>query len=48
MDRSEKVLRGKSIPLVRVLWSQHGIQEETWELETEMKSKYPELFTGMD
>ena len=48
VDRSEKVLRGKSIPLVRVLWSQHDIQEETWELEAEMKSKYPELFTGMD
>ena len=48
MDRSEKILRGKSIPLVRILWSQHGIQEETWELETEMRSKYPELFTGMD
>ena len=48
VDRSEKVLRGKSIPLVRILWSQHGIQEETWELETEMNSKYPELFTGMD
>ena len=48
VDRREKVLRGKSIPLVRVLWSQHGIQEETWELEAEMKSKYPELFTGMD
>ena len=26
VDRSEKVLRGKSIPLVRILWSQHGIQ----------------------
>ena len=48
VDRRDKVLRGKSIPLVRILWSQHGIQEETWELETEMRSKYPELFTGMD
>ena len=48
VDRRDKVLRGKSIPLVRILWSQHGIQEETWELETEMLSKYPELFTGMD
>ena len=44
----EKVLRGKSIPLVRIMWSQHGIQEETWELETEMRSKYSELFTSMD
>ena len=48
VDRSEKILRGRSIPLVRILWSQHGIQEETWELETEMRSKYLELFTGMD
>ena len=48
VDRSEKLLTGRSIPLVRILWSQHGIQEETWELETEMRSKYPELFTGMD
>ena len=48
VDRRDKVLRGKSIPLVRILWSQHGIQEETWELEAEMRSKYPELFTGMD
>ena len=48
VDRSEKVLRGKRIPLVRILWNQHGIQEETWERETEMRSKYPELFTGMD
>ena len=25
VDRSEKILRGRSIPLVRILWSQHGI-----------------------
>ncbi|MBM1124179.1 hypothetical protein JQN44_27255, partial [Klebsiella pneumoniae] len=48
VDRSEKVLRGKSVPLVRILWNHRGVQEETWERETEMKSKYPELFTGMD
>ena len=29
VNHSERVLRGKSIPLVRILWSQHGIQEET-------------------
>ena len=48
VDRSEKVLRGKNIPLVRILWSHRGTQEETWERETEMKNKYPDLFTGMD
>ena len=25
VDRRDKVLRGMSIPLVRVLWNQHGI-----------------------
>ena len=48
VDRSEKTLRGKNIPLVRILWSQHGNQEKTKELETEMRSKYPELFMSMD
>lgn len=42
--KDEKVLRGKSIPLVRVLWSRHGVEEETWEREHEMKSNYPQLF----
>ena len=46
--RSKLVLRGKSIPLVHDLWVQQGIQEEMWELEIEMRPKYPELFMGMD
>ncbi|RVW85785.1 hypothetical protein CK203_055380 [Vitis vinifera] len=45
---NEEVLRTKTIPLVKVLWDHHGVEETTWELESDMRKKYPELFTGAD
>ncbi|XP_073159031.1 uncharacterized protein [Henckelia pumila] len=44
MDRKDKQLRNKLIPLVKVQWSRHGMEEATWELEQDMRQKYPELF----
>ena len=44
LDTREQVLRGKSIPFVKVLWRHHGIEEATWEREAEVCSKYPDLF----
>ena len=44
LDTREQVLRGKTIPLVKVLWQHHGIEEATWEHEAEIRSKYPALF----
>lgn len=44
LDRREKQLRGKTIPLVRVLWKHRGMEEETWEHEAEMCAHYPDLF----
>lgn len=44
LDRKEKVLRNKVIPLVKVQWKRHNVEEATWELEEEMKKKYPSLF----
>ena len=46
-DRKDKVLRNKVIPLVKVIWQHHGSEDATWELETEMRAKYPYLFTPM-
>ena len=43
-DRREQVLRGKTIPLVRVLWRHRGVEESTWERESVMRLKYPSLF----
>jgi len=36
MDRSIKELRNKKVPLVKVLWRNSQIEEETWESESEM------------
>jgi len=48
LDRKEKKLRHKSIPLVKVLWRGQKFEEATWETEESMKLKHPELFnTGV-
>ena len=44
VDRKEKQLRNKVIPLVRVLWRCNKFEEETWETETAMRAKHPHLF----
>ena len=44
LDRREQVLRRKIIPLVKFLWRNHGIEEETWEHEHQMRTQYPQLF----
>ena len=44
LDRKEKVLRRKMIPLVKILWQYHGMEEVTWELEASIRERYPELF----
>ena len=44
LDREVKVLRRREISLVKVLWQYHGVEEATWELESEMREKYPFLF----
>ena len=48
LDRKEKVLRNKSIPLVKVLWRGQKYEEATWEPEAQMRSRYPELFDSVD
>ncbi|WOG96005.1 hypothetical protein DCAR_0415335 [Daucus carota subsp. sativus] len=45
LDRKEKALRNKIVPLVKVLWRNPRVEEATWELESEMLNKYPHLFT---
>ena len=44
LAREAKVLRNKVVPLVKVLWRNHKIEEATWEREDDMKEQYPELF----
>ena len=44
LDQGEKVLRNKKIPIVRILWRNAQIEEETWEREAEIRKKHPNLF----
>ena len=44
LDTHEQVLRGKTIPLVKVLWGNRGFEEATWERYDEVRPKYPDCF----
>ncbi|KAL0551527.1 hypothetical protein IC582_010616 [Cucumis melo] len=44
LAREVKTLRNKQIPLVKVLWRNHRVEEATWEREDDMRSRYPDLF----
>ena len=46
VDRKDQILRRRTIPYVKVQWNNHSEREATWELEGEMKTKYPQLFEG--
>ena len=49
LDREVKQLRNKQIPLVKVFWKHHGIEEATWEPESTMRAQYPQLCnSGID
>ncbi|GJW40754.1 putative nucleotidyltransferase, ribonuclease H [Tanacetum coccineum] len=44
LDRQERVMRKKTIPLVKVLWKNHPEREATWENEEIMRTDYPHFF----
>ena len=45
LDQREKQLRNKVISMVKVLWANHSTSEATWEVEDQMRLKYPHLFS---
>ena len=46
LDTKIRQTRNKEIPMVKVLWSNHKMEEATWEVESLMREKHPELFAG--
>ncbi|KAK5804072.1 hypothetical protein PVK06_031721 [Gossypium arboreum] len=46
LAREVKELRNKKVPLVKVLWRNHNVEEATWEPEETMRGQYPHLFSG--
>ena len=43
VDGKEQVLHNRVIPLVKVIFQHHRTEEATWELESEILTKYPHL-----
>ncbi|EOY03294.1 Uncharacterized protein TCM_018138 [Theobroma cacao] len=44
LDRKDRVLRNKSISMVKVLWKSARMEEMTWEVKHQMRNQYPHLF----
>ncbi|XP_074289056.1 uncharacterized protein LOC141614198 [Silene latifolia] len=44
LDRRVRKTRSGETALVKVLWSNHKVDEATWEVEAAMREKYPSLF----
>ena len=44
VDSRDRVLRRKTVRLVRVLWRHCGVEESVWECEDTMRTTYPFLF----
>ncbi|KAA3461956.1 DNA/RNA polymerases superfamily protein [Gossypium australe] len=44
LDHDVKVLKRKSVPLVKVQWRNHDSKETTWESEEAMRQQYLHLF----
>ena len=47
LAREVKQLRNKQVPLVKVLWQHHGMEEATREPETTMRVQYSQLFNSI-
>ena len=44
LDRQDRAIRNRRIPLVKILLHRRGAEEATWETEDSMRKRYPELF----
>ncbi|CAN6687647.1 unnamed protein product [Malus baccata var. baccata] len=41
LDWKDKILRNKTVCLMKVLWRNHSVEEATWETKERMKEMYP-------
>jgi hypothetical protein len=44
LEFSERIMRNRTIKYIKILWSNQTEREATWELESTMPNKYPDLF----
>jgi hypothetical protein len=48
LDWKVKVLRNKSIGIVKVQWTLYGPEDATWEHEEKMWEEYPQFFVDFE
>jgi hypothetical protein len=48
LDQKVKVLRNKSIGMVKVQWTCYGPEDATWEHEETMWEEYPQFFVNFE
>ncbi|XP_069152086.1 uncharacterized protein [Solanum lycopersicum] len=48
LDRQIRKLRTKEIASVKVQWKHRSVRQATWETESDMRSRYPQLFEASD
>ena len=44
IDRMEKAMRRKTVPMLKIVWEFNGKDIITWETEPKMKAEYPEWY----
>jgi hypothetical protein len=44
VDMKEQVLYTKTIPIVKVLWCNHGVNKASWKAQQDLLSCYSHLF----
>jgi len=44
IDRNERVTRNRMVKFYKVLWSNHGEEDATWEIEDYLKDVFKTLF----
>jgi hypothetical protein len=47
LKTAERVTRSQVVRMCKVQWSHHTEDEATWELEEELKSDYPDVFSNL-
>ncbi|XP_069143363.1 uncharacterized protein [Solanum lycopersicum] len=48
LDRQVWKLRTKEVDLVKVLWRNQFVEEETWDAQKDMKKRHPHLFESRE
>nr|GFD34030.1 hypothetical protein [Tanacetum cinerariifolium] len=45
LDRQDRVMRNKTIPLIKILWRNHPERKATWETEESIRTSYPRFLS---